>query len=267
MTATLQTNYFITMKFRPCIDLHQGKVKQIVGSTLSDTAPGELVTNFETDLSPAHFAALYKNDGLFGGHIIMLGEGNWAAAVEAIHAFPQGFHVGGGITPDNAAGFLEEGASHVIVTSCIFQDGKIKWENLDAIKTAVGKQRLVLDLSCMRKGNDYLIATDRWQKLTKVTVSRGTLETLAAYCDEFLVHAAHIEGQRRGIDRNLVTLLGEHCPIPVTYAGGIRSLEDLDLVDTLGKGRVDATVGSALDIFGGGLPYADVVAWHKKHQG
>jgi phosphoribosylformimino-5-aminoimidazole carboxamide ribotide isomerase len=248
------------MKFRPCIDLHNGKVKQIVGSSLSDTAPGGLVTNFETDLSPSHFATLFKNDGLSGGHIIMLGEGNHAAAMEAIHAFPHGFHVGGGITPDNAAGFLDQGASHVIVTSCIFKDGKIKWENLDAIKTAVGKQRLVLDLSCLRKGDDYYIATDRWQKLTKVTVSKGTLETLGTYCDEFLIHATHIEGLLKGIDRNLVTLLGDYCPIPVTYAGGVQSLDDLDLIDALGKGRVDATVGSALDIFGGNLAYADVVA-------
>jgi phosphoribosylformimino-5-aminoimidazole carboxamide ribotide isomerase len=256
------------MKFRPCIDLHQGKVKQIVGSTLSDAdaSGATLVTNFETDLSPAHFASLYKNDGLYGGHIIMLGEGNQAAAIEAIHAFPQGFQVGGGITPDNAAGYLDQGASHVIVTSCIFKDGKIRWENLDAIKSAVGKQRLVIDLSCLRKGNDYYIATDRWQKLTKVTVSKGTLDTLGAYCDEFLIHAAHVEGQRTGIDADLVSLLGNHCPIPVTYAGGIRSLDDLDLVERLGKGRVDATVGSALDIFGGDLPYADVVAWHKRHQ-
>jgi phosphoribosylformimino-5-aminoimidazole carboxamide ribotide isomerase len=257
------------MKFRPCIDLHNGKVKQIVGGTLSDTAPGGLVTNFETDLSPAHFATLYKNDGLYGGHIIMLGAdaGNQTAAIEAIHAFPQGFHVGGGITPDNAAGFLEQGASHVIVTSCIFKDGKIKWENLDAIRTAVGKQRLVLDLSCLRKGDDYFIATDRWQKLTSVSISKGTLETLGAYCDEFLIHAAHVEGLRKGIDRNLVSLLGDHCPIPVTYAGGVQSLDDLDLIDALGKGRVDATVGSALDIFGGNVPYADVVAWHKRQNG
>jgi phosphoribosylformimino-5-aminoimidazole carboxamide ribotide isomerase len=256
------------MKFRPCIDLHQGKVKQIVGSTLSDTAPGNLITNFETDLSPEHFATLYKNDRLYGGHVIMLGAdaGNKAAAVQAIHAFPQGLQVGGGITPDNAAGFLEQGASHVIVTSCIFKEGKIKWENLDVLKTTVGKQRLVLDLSCLQKGDDYFIATDRWQKLTKVTVSKGTLETLATYCDEFLIHAAHVEGLRKGIDRNLVTLLGNHCPIPVTYAGGVQSLDDLDLINMLGNGRVDATVGSALDIFGGDLPYADVVAWHKKHQ-
>jgi phosphoribosylformimino-5-aminoimidazole carboxamide ribotide isomerase len=258
------------MKFRPCIDLHHGKVKQIVGGTLSDAdeTGARLVTNFETDLSAAYFAKMYKEDGLAGGHVIMLGAGaeNKAAALEAIRAFPQGFHVGGGITPDNASTFLDQGASHVIVTSCIFEDGKIRWENLDAIKSAVGRRRLVLDLSCLRKGEDYFIATDRWQKLTKVNVSRGTLETLGAYCDEFLIHAAHVEGRRSGIDENLVSLLGDHCPIPVTYAGGIRTLSDLDLVNALGKGRVDATVGSALDIFGGDLPYAKVVAWHIRHQ-
>lgn len=256
------------MKFRPCIDLHQGKVKQIVGSTLSDADAKStgLVTNFETDLSPSYFATMYRNDDLRGGHIIMLGEGNQNAAVEALRAFPQAFHIGGGITPDNASYYLDQGASHVIVTSCIFKDGKILWENLDVLKTAVGKNRLVLDLSCVRRGAEYYIATDRWQKVSSVSISRGTLETLGAYCDEFLVHAAHVEGMRSGIDAQLVSLLADNCPIPVTYAGGIRSTADLDLVDTLGKGRVDATVGSALDIFGGNLAYADVVVWHKKHQ-
>jgi phosphoribosylformimino-5-aminoimidazole carboxamide ribotide isomerase len=254
------------MKFRPCIDLHNGKVKQIVGATLSDTQTKDLVTNFETDVSPAHFANLYETDGLSGGHIIMLGQGNESAAKEAIHAFPQGFHIGGGITPVNALRFLDEGASHVIVTSYMFENGKIRWQNLDKIVALVGKQRLVLDLSCIRAGDSYYIATDRWQKVTSVSVSRETLVTFGSYCDEFLIHAAHMEGKRMGIDTELVSLLGNHSPIPVTYAGGVRSIEDLDLVDTLGRGRVDATVGSALDIFGGNLAYADVVAWHKKHQ-
>lgn len=254
------------MKFRPCIDLHKGKVKQIVGSTLSDRKQDALVTNYETDLSPAHFARMYKNDGLFGGHVIMLGPGNEAAAVQALREFPQGFHIGGGITPNNAGRFLDEDASHVIVTSFIFKKGRLVWENLKAMASAVGKQRLVLDLSCVLRDQAYYIATDRWQRLTSITLSKETFITLAAYCDEFLVHAAHREGKRMGIDGDLVSLLGDNSPIPVTYAGGIRSLEDLDHVFSKGKGRVDATIGSALDIFGGSLPYKSVVEWHNKHR-
>jgi phosphoribosylformimino-5-aminoimidazole carboxamide ribotide isomerase len=254
------------MKFRPCIDLHEGKVKQIVGSTLSDTKPDALVTNFATDLSPAYFAGMYKNDGLSGGHIIMLGPGNEDAALTALHEFPMGFHIGGGITQHNASRFLSEGASHVIVTSCIFKDGRLLWENLEAIAAAVGKKHLVLDLSCQQHNDVYFVATDRWQRITSVTVSKDTLETLGAYCDEFLIHAAHIEGRRQGIDRDLVSLLAAHSPVPATYAGGIRSLEDLELVNSLGDGRVDATVGSALDIFGGSLSYRSVVEWHYRHQ-
>jgi phosphoribosylformimino-5-aminoimidazole carboxamide ribotide isomerase len=254
------------MKFRPCIDLHKGKVKQIVGGTLSDAKQDALVTNYETDLSPVHFARMYKNDGLFGGHVIILGPGNESAAIQALHEYPQGFHIGGGITPGNAGRFLDEGASHVIVTSFIFKKGRLIWENLKAISSAAGKQRLVLDLSCVRRHNAYYVATDRWQRLTSVTLSKDTLKSLAAYCDEFLVHAAHMEGRRMGIDENLVALLGDKSPIPVTYAGGIRSLDDLDLVFSKGKGRVDATIGSALDIFGGTLPYKSVVEWHNKHR-
>jgi phosphoribosylformimino-5-aminoimidazole carboxamide ribotide isomerase len=254
------------MKFRPCIDLHNGKVKQIVGATLSDTQTKDLITNFETDVSPAYFADLYKTDGLSGGHIIMLGPGNESAAKEALHAFPQGFHIGGGITPVNARRFLDEGASHVIVTSYVFENGKVRWINLDKLVALIGKQRLVLDLSCVRAGDAYYIATNRWQTVSSVPVSRKTLVMLGSYCDEFLIHAAHAEGKRMGIDTELVSLLGSDSPIPVTYAGGVRSLDDLDLVDTLGRGRVDATVGSALDIFGGNLAYADVVAWHKIRQ-
>ena len=254
------------MKFRPCIDLHEGKVKQIVGSTLSDAEPDALVTNFATDLPASHFAALYKRDGLAGGHVIMLGPGNRDAAAAALAEFPQGFHIGGGITPENARKYLDLGASHVIVTSYVFAEGRIHLENLKAMTALVGRERLVLDLSCILRDNAYYIATDRWQRLTSVAVSKDTLETLGAYCDEFLVHAAHVEGKRSGIDEGLVKLLGEFSPLPVTYAGGIRSTSDLDRVLDLGGGRVDATVGSSLDIFGGTLKYDEVVAWHKRHQ-
>ena len=252
------------MRFRPCIDLHKGKVKQIVGSTLHGGADHALVTNFETGLSPAHFARMYKNDGLFGGHVIMLGPGNENAAIEALTAFPNGFQVGGGITPDNAGTFLDNGASHVIVTSYIFQNGKIAWKNVDAMVACAGKNRLVIDLSCVRKGDAFFVATDQWKNVSPVPVSGETLASLAAQCDEFLIHAAHVEGKRSGIDEDLVALLGDRSPIPVTYAGGIRSLADLDLVEKLGKGRVDATIGSALDIFGGDLTYKSVVEWNLK---
>jgi phosphoribosylformimino-5-aminoimidazole carboxamide ribotide isomerase len=254
------------MKFRPCIDLHEGMVKQIVGSTLAPGKATALITNFKTNISPAYFAGVYRNDGLYGGHVIMLGPGNEAAEVEALQEFPQGFHAGGGITPKNASFFLDSGASHVIVTSFIFKKGRLVWENLKAMASAVGKRRLVLDLSCVLRDQAYYIATDRWQRLTSITLSKETLATLAGFCDEFLVHAAHKEGKRAGIDENLVALLGDSSPIPVTYAGGIRSLEDLDLVEKSGKGRVDATIGSALDIFGGCLSYKSVVEWHNKHQ-
>jgi phosphoribosylformimino-5-aminoimidazole carboxamide ribotide isomerase len=253
------------MKFRPCIDLHAGKVKQIVGSTLRD-GDGELpVTNFETGLSPAHFASLYAGDGLIGGHVIMLGPGNEEAACEALRAYPCGLQIGGGITPDNAARYLDAGASHVIVTSFVFKNGRIEFSNLEKLVRTVGKNRLVLDLSCKKIGGDYFIATDRWQKLTTTTLSTDTLARLAASCDEFLVHAVDVEGKQKGIDEALVELLTQHSPVVATYAGGIRGLDDLELIYNKGKGRVDDTIGSALDIFGGPLRYKDVVEWHRKH--
>jgi phosphoribosylformimino-5-aminoimidazole carboxamide ribotide isomerase len=253
-----------SMKFRPCIDIHDGKVKQIVGSSLSEE--GALpVTNFETHLSPAHFAGMYREDGLFGGHVIMLGPGNENAAKEALAAFPGGLHAGGGIDPDNALGFLSAGASHVIVTSFVFSNGHINRENLQTMMEKTGKNRLVLDLSCKKQNNGYFVATDRWQKLTGVALSAQTLGGLARYCDEFLVHAVDVEGKQEGVDAGLVALLAEASPIAVTYAGGVRSLADLEIIRREGKGRVDATVGSALDIFGGPLPYRDVVKWHRQN--
>ncbi len=255
------------MKFRPCIDLHNGKVKQIVGSTLGSTlGAGDrsgLITNFTTDDSPARFAAMYKRDGLFGGHVIMLGPGNDSAATEALREFPGGLQVGGGITPDSAAGYLDAGASHVIVTSYVFRKGIIDYSNLHQLLNAVGKSRLVLDLSCKKKSGNYYIATDRWQNLTETKLSPETLSILGESCDEFLVHAVDVEGKQAGIDNELVTLLAELSPVIATYAGGIRSLQDLDEIYDKGKGRIDATIGSALDIFGGKLRYKDVVKWHR----
>ena len=254
------------MKFRPCIDLHNGIVKQIVGSSLSDGGTIGLITNFETDLSPAYFARMYKADGLSGGHVVMLGPGNEKAATSALSAFPEGMHIGGGITPDNAHAFLNAGASHVIVTSFVFKNGIINWHNLEAMEKSIGRQRLVLDLSCKKINDRYFIATDKWQKVTSTSIESATLEQLGKHCNEFLVHAVDVEGKRQGIDPLLVGILAGVSPLPITYAGGIRSLADLEDVYITGKGRVDATVGSALDIFGGALKYADVVEWQKKHR-
>jgi len=252
------------MRFRPCIDIHGGKVKQIVGGTLSDgRAEGGLVTNFETDESPARFASIYMEENLSGGHVIMLGPGNEEAAICALSAWPGGMHAGGGINPKNAKRFLDAGASHVIVTSYVFCDGLIRWERLDELLRVVPKERLVLDLSCRVSDGDYMIVTDRWQKMTKERLSKPLLERLSTYCGEFLVHAADVEGLRRGVDQTLVRLLADISPVQAVYAGGVRDLGDMDAIDRLGGGRIDATVGSGLDIFGGSLPFADVAAWHR----
>ena len=249
------------MRFRPCIDLHGGRVKQIVGSTLSDDPAQKPLTNFETDCSAAEFAAMYKADNLSGGHVIMLGPGNDEAAKAALLAYPAGLHVGGGINPSNAKIYLDAGASHVIVTSYVFKDGQINWENLEAMTAAVGKNRLVLDLSCKKRDEKYWVVTDRWQNFTDVALSAETFEKLSAYCDEFLIHAAHVEGMKKGVDTECLALIATTCPIVSTYAGGAASLKDLEDVRAFGKNRVDVTVGSALDIFGGELAYRDVVAF------
>jgi phosphoribosylformimino-5-aminoimidazole carboxamide ribotide isomerase len=252
--------------FRPCIDLHEGKVKQIVGGTLSD-APGQLRTNFISDRPSSWFAELYQRDTLTGGHVIMLGAGNEDAARSALRAFPGGMHVGGGIRADNARGWLEAGASHVIVTSWVFRDGHLDAQRLADLVKTIGKDRLVLDLSCRRRGEDYFVVTDRWQKFTDLKITRETLQSLAQSCAEFLVHAVDVEGMCRGVDGELVSRLGDWTPIPATYAGGASSLADLETVTRLGQGRVDLTIGSALDIFGGtGVRYQDVVAFNRSHK-
>jgi phosphoribosylformimino-5-aminoimidazole carboxamide ribotide isomerase len=252
--------------FRPCIDLHEGKVKQIVGGTLSD-APGQLRTNFISDRPSSWFAELYQRDTLTGGHVIMLGAGNEDAARSALRAFPGGMHVGGGIRADNARGWLEAGASHVIVTSWVFRDGHMDAQRLADLVKTIGKDRLVLDLSCRRRGEDYFVVTDRWQKFTDLKITRETLQSLAQSCAEFLVHAVDVEGMCRGVDGELVSRLGDWTPIPATYAGGASSLADLETVTRLGQGRVDLTIGSALDIFGGtGVRYQDVVAFNRSHK-
>ncbi len=248
--------------FRPCIDLHEGRVKQIVGGTLSDDS-SSLRTNFVSDRSAAWYADLYRRDGLTGGHVILLGPGNEAAARAALAAYPGGLHVGGGINADNARSWLNAGASHVIVTSWVFRDGALDADRLRALVGVVGRERLVLDLSCRRRGEEYFVVTDRWQKFTQLTVTRETLEALSAHCAEFLIHAADVEGLCRGVDLELVERLATASPIPTTYAGGARSLADLETVTRIGQGRIDLTIGSALDIFGGsGVTYADCVAFN-----
>jgi len=250
--------------FRPCIDLHEGKVKQIVGGTLSD-ASDQLRTNFISDRPASWFAQLYRRDGLKGGHVIMLGPGNEDAARSALAAFPGGMHIGGGINAENARKWLDAGASHVIVTSWVFREGHMDAVRLAELYRAVGPGRLVVDLSCRKRRGNYYVVTDRWQKFTDLKINEGTLNTLAASCSEFLVHAVDVEGLCRGIDEELVALLGKFSPIPTTYAGGASSLADLETVTRLGQGKIDLTIGSALDIFGGtGVRYEDVVAFNKQ---
>ena len=249
------------MRFRPCIDLREGRVVQIIGSSLIDKNSETLKTNFETDRSPGDFAKMYKEDNLPGGHVISLGPGNEEAAISALQAFPGGFHIGGGITPQNAIAYLDAGASHVIVTSYVFSNSRIDMEKLKLLQGAVGKNRLVLDLSCRKKGPDFWIVTDRWQKFTDEIISPEILNQLADHCDEFLVHGVDVEGKMEGIQAELIDILGKYSPIPVTYAGGVKALSDLDLVKEVGRNRVDLTIGSALDIFGGTVPYRSVVEW------
>lgn len=250
--------------FRPCIDLHEGKVKQIVGGSLTGNA-ATLRTNFVSDKPASWFAELYRRDELRGGHIIMLGAGNETPAREALTAYPGGMQIGGGINLDNAQKWLDAGASHVIVTSWVFREGTLDWQRLKSLVAKIGKTRLVLDLSCRKRGENYFVVTDRWQKFTELTLSRETLETLAAFCGEFLIHAADVEGLCRGIDLQLVQKLGDWTPIPTTYAGGARSLADLEQVTQIGKNRIDLTIGSALDIFGGtGVRYEEVVRHNRE---
>ena len=297
--------------FRPCIDLHEGKVKQIVGGTLGDEKGG-LRTNFVSDRSAAWYAEIYKRDGLKGGHVIMLGPGNDTEARAALAEYPGGLQIGGGVTGDNALRWLEAGASHVIVTSWVFREGRVDWGRLATLVKAIGKERLVLDLSCGRRprtpsdgeriplktsrieplnpttplpslsspseGEErvaegrlmgkYYVVTDRWQKFTELEITAETLQTLARSCDEFLIHAVDVEGLCRGIDRDLVEKLADWSPIATTYAGGASSITDLEEVTRLGRGKIDLTIGSALDIFGGqGVRYADVLAFNRRKAG
>ena len=253
------------MEFRPCIDIHNGKIKQIVGGTLKDQG-SQARENFVSCQDGAFYADFYKKDGIKGGHIILLNPRDSVyypetkrQAMLALKAYPGGMQIGGGIRADNAGEFLAAGASHVIVTSYVFKEGKIHYGNLEKICRTVGKDRLVLDLSCRKKDGNYYVVTDRWQKFTREKVTEQLLDTLSAYADEFLIHAVDVEGKVYGIEKELVAMLGRWNRIPITYAGGIRSLEDIRSIKELGRNRIHITVGSALDLYGGRLSFDSVM--------
>ncbi len=255
------------MRFRPCIDIHNGKVKQIVGGSLSD-AKGSASENFVSEKGADYFANMYREYGLEGGHIILLNpvgspmyEATKRQAMAALKATPGVLQVGGGITDENAAEFLDAGASHVIVTSFVFKNGRISMSAIKKLVKAVGKDRIVLDLSCKRRDEDYYIVTDRWQKFTDVTLSGETMDELSEYCDEFLVHAADVEGKQNGIEKDVAAILGNWGKKPMTYAGGVRSMSDIESLKKLGKNKVDVTVGSALDIFGGNMKMSELIKY------
>lgn len=255
------------MKFRPCIDIHNGKVKQIVGGSLLDQGD-QAEENFVSAHDAGFYGKLYKKNQLSGGHVILLNskdssyyEADRREAVKALEAFPGGLQAGGGITDESAAYFIHKGASHVIVTSFVFSEGEIRYDRLERLRDAVGKEHLVLDLSCRKRENDYYVVTDRWQKFTREKMNRDLLKTLEAYCDEFLIHGVDVEGKSHGIDQELVKILAQYQGNPLTYAGGVRSFKDLELLKKYGKDRIDVTIGSALDLFGGPMEFAQVLSY------
>lgn len=255
------------MKFRPCIDIHNGAVKQIVGGSLLDQGD-QAKENFISNQGADYFAELYKKDGLTGGHVILLNpvsseyyQKTKAQALKALETYPGGLQIGGGITAENAQEYMDAGASHVIVTSYVFQNGEINWDHLEKLSNTVGKAHVVLDLSCRKKDGKYYIVTDRWQKFTNVELDMAIMERLSGYCDEFLIHGVDVEGKASGIEKELIEIL-KKSEIPVTYAGGIGSLEDLESIHEIGNGKVDFTIGSALDLFGGKIPYDVIKEYH-----
>ncbi len=248
-------------KFRPCIDLHEGSVKQIVGGTIDGP---EFKENFVADRDASWFAELFRRDGLKGGHVIRLGEGNDDAASRALSAWPDGLQLGGGLNLDNGQQWIEKGASHLIVTSWLFSAGELDWERVRLLAKEIGSSRLVIDLSCRKSGEAWNVATDRWRTTTNTLVNKELFERLAPYCDEFLVHSADVEGKVGGIDEALVGELSNFDLRPVTYAGGIASFQDIQTIDRLSDGKLDFTVGSGLDIFGGSaLKYQELLCWNQ----
>ncbi|MDB4618331.1 phosphoribosylformimino-5-aminoimidazole carboxamide ribotide isomerase [Akkermansiaceae bacterium] len=248
-------------KFRPCIDLHEGTVKQIIGGTLNDEGATE---NFVSEKSPSWYAEKFKSDDLRGGHVIQLGPGNTEAAREALAAWRGGLQIGGGINANNASEWLEAGASHVIVTSWLFdKEGCFLKNRLDELVDTIGKDRIIIDLSCRQVGEGWKVAMNRWQTITDLELNLDLISDLADSCDEFLIHAADVEGMCGGVDEALVQLLGQWDGCPITYAGGVRGMDDLKLIHEASNGRLDATVGSALDLFGGnGVTYDELLIWN-----
>lgn len=259
------------MQFRPCIDIHNGKVKQIVGGSLLD-AGNQAEENFVATQDAAFYARLYRESNIKGGHIILLNkagtpfyEEDVAQAKGALLEYPGGLQIGGGITAENAGEFLNMGASHVVVTSYVFRDGVVDYGRLEELSGEVGREHLVLDLSCRRKDGAYYIVTDRWQKFTKEIICGETIRKLQDYADEFLIHAVDVEGKANGVEEELVSMLSEYATIPITYAGGVGSYEDIEVIRKLGKSKLDITIGSALDLFGGHLEYDRVIAMMDRH--
>lgn len=252
------------MRFRPCIDIHNGKIKQIVGSSLKDKK-NFAAENFVSEKDSTYYANLYKKYHLKDGHIIMLNSVNSEfyeqtkrQAILALETYKGGMQVGGGINDENAMEFIEAGASHVIVTSYVFKNGIINYDNLAKISDVVGKEKLVLDLSCRKKDGKYYVVTDRWQNFTNEVVDFDILDKLEKYCDEFLIHAVDVEGKNSGIDEELVRILGAWAKIPLTYAGGISSENDIKKLMKYSNSKIDFTIGSALDIFGGNLSFEQI---------
>lgn len=260
------------MEFRPCIDIHNGSVKQIVGSSLKDL--GDLAKeNFVSTQDAAFYATLYKENGCKGGHVILLNhmeseffEATKQQAILALETYPGGLQIGGGVDAENAAFYISHGASHVVVTSYVFRDGKINYVNLEKLVAAVGKEHVVLDLSCKKFEDGYYVMTDRWQKKTDTKLTLETMEELAKYCDEFLIHAVDVEGKSQGIEEELVAMLGEVKNRAVTYAGGVHDFEDLRKLKEIGKNRVNVTIGSALDLFGGPMKFSEVIAYMEEDE-
>lgn len=256
------------MRFRPCIDIHNGKVKQIVGGSLKD-AGDYAAENFVSEQDASFYAGLYRDAGIRGGHVILLNgsdspyfEATKKQALLALGTYPGGLQLGGGVCPENAEEYLKAGASHVIVTSYVFRDGQISWENLEKMKQTVGRRHLVLDLSCRKKDGQYYIVTDRWQKFTEVVVTPEILKVLSDFCDEFLVHSVDVEGKARGIETQLAALLAKYKECPITYAGGVGSMADVEILRSAGQSRLDVTVGSALDLFGGTISFNELIGLH-----
>ena len=262
------------MRYRPCYDIHNGKVKQIVGGSLMDQ--GDYAKDdYVSEKNGDYYADLYRRAGLHGGHIILLNPSSSEyykedvrQAVSALQEYPGGFQIGGGMNADNAGYFLDQGASHIIVTSYVFKDGQVNYDNLNKIFAVTGRDHLVLDLSCRKRDSQYYIVTDRWQKFTEVPFNQKTLEELSKYCDEFLVHAVDVEGKANGIDPEIAGVLGEYRKDqgsnPVTYAGGVGSFDDLKTLKAYGRDQVDVTIGSALDLFGGSMEFERVLEFLKK---